>query len=114
MAQRMVSAVNGGNRATVSRSSSVRLPPGAQNERRTSEWSIDWSDEVYVSWGADAALLWQACAKALNRGSICAKPVRGAAVCSIFVQVVNKKRLIALRSEERRVGKECRSRWSPY
>ena len=34
--------------------------PGAQNERRTSEWSIDWSDEVYVSWGADAALLWQA------------------------------------------------------
>ena len=32
----------------------------AQNERRTSEWSIDWSDEVYVSWGADAALLWQA------------------------------------------------------
>ena len=22
--------------------------------------------------------------------------------------------LIALRSEERRVGKECRSRWSPY
>ena len=24
------------------------------------------------------------------------------------------KRLDALRSEERRVGKECRSRWSPY
>ena len=22
--------------------------------------------------------------------------------------------LVALRSEERRVGKECRSRWSPY
>jgi putrescine transport system ATP-binding protein len=31
----------------------------AQNERRTSEWAIDWSDEVYVSWGADAALLLQ-------------------------------------------------------
>jgi putrescine transport system ATP-binding protein len=29
----------------------------SQNERRTSEWSIDWSDEVYVSWGADAAVL---------------------------------------------------------
>jgi hypothetical protein len=29
----------------------------AQNERRTSEWSIDWSDEVYVSWDASAALL---------------------------------------------------------
>ena len=22
--------------------------------------------------------------------------------------------MVALRSEERRVGKECRSRWSPY
>ena len=29
----------------------------AQNERRTAEWSIDWSDEVYVSWPADAAVL---------------------------------------------------------
>ena len=25
-----------------------------------------------------------------------------------------KKKLYAARSEERRVGKECRSRWSPY
>ena len=24
------------------------------------------------------------------------------------------KRIIVIRSEERRVGKECRSRWSPY
>jgi putrescine transport system ATP-binding protein len=29
----------------------------SQNERRTSEWAIDWSDEVFVSWGADAAVL---------------------------------------------------------
>jgi len=29
----------------------------AQNERRTSEWTIDWSDEVYVTWTADAAVL---------------------------------------------------------
>ena len=26
----------------------------------------------------------------------------------------NKSEEIAKRSEERRVGKECRSRWSPY
>jgi putrescine transport system ATP-binding protein len=32
----------------------------AQNERRSAEWSIDWSDEVYLSWGADAAVLLQA------------------------------------------------------
>jgi len=31
----------------------------SQNERRTSEWSIDWGDEVYVSWGPDAAVLLQ-------------------------------------------------------
>ncbi len=29
----------------------------AQNDRRTSEWSIDWSDEVYLTWSADAAIL---------------------------------------------------------
>jgi putrescine transport system ATP-binding protein len=28
-----------------------------QNERRTSEAAIDWSDEVFVTWGADAAVL---------------------------------------------------------
>ena len=27
---------------------------------------------------------------------------------------VTKDKLEAIRSEERRVGKECRSRWSPY
>ena len=26
----------------------------------------------------------------------------------------SEKRVAELRSEERRVGKECRSRWSPY
>jgi putrescine transport system ATP-binding protein len=29
----------------------------AQNERRTSQWTIDWSDEVYMSWQADAAVI---------------------------------------------------------
>jgi putrescine transport system ATP-binding protein len=29
----------------------------AQNARRTSEWSIDWSDEVYASFSADSAIL---------------------------------------------------------
>jgi putrescine transport system ATP-binding protein len=30
-----------------------------QNDRRTSEWSIDWSDEVYLSWTANCAVLLQ-------------------------------------------------------
>ncbi len=31
----------------------------AQNERHTAEWAIDWSDEVYLSWPAAAAVLLQ-------------------------------------------------------
>ena len=29
----------------------------AQNDRRTAEWSIDWSDEVYLAWSADGAVV---------------------------------------------------------
>ena len=29
----------------------------AQNERRSSQWAIDWSDEVYLSWTAESAVL---------------------------------------------------------
>src|SRR3712207_8386680 len=31
-----------------------------------------------------------------------------------FIHDVNKACTLTVRSEERRVGKECRSRWSPY
>src|SRR2546425_12998695 len=31
-----------------------------------------------------------------------------------FYQVTRPDQVISARSEERRVGKECRSRWSPY
>ena len=31
-----------------------------------------------------------------------------------FAEVDNDEVTILVRSEERRVGKECRSRWSPY
>ena len=30
------------------------------------------------------------------------------------VESLLKEKIEAIRSEERRVGKECRSRWSPY
>jgi putrescine transport system ATP-binding protein len=41
----------------------VKTPAGkliivsAPNMRRTADWSIDWSDEVYASWSADACVL---------------------------------------------------------
>jgi putrescine transport system ATP-binding protein len=35
------------------------LVASAPNVRRTAEWSIDWSDEVYACFAADAAILLQ-------------------------------------------------------
>jgi putrescine transport system ATP-binding protein len=48
-----------GNRSTyqIKTASGKVVTVFAQNERRTSQWSIDWSDEVYVSWQADAAVI---------------------------------------------------------
>jgi putrescine transport system ATP-binding protein len=50
-----------GNRSTyqIKTSTGKLVTVFAQNERRTSELSIDWSDEVYVTWTADAAVLLQ-------------------------------------------------------
>ncbi|MGO9803330.1 MAG: ABC transporter ATP-binding protein [Steroidobacteraceae bacterium] len=48
-----------GNRSTyrIKTASGKIITAFAQNERRTSEMAIDWSDEVFVSWAADAAVL---------------------------------------------------------
>ena len=35
----------------------VTMVVSAQNKRRTAEWGIDWSDEVYASWDADSCVL---------------------------------------------------------
>ena len=50
-----------GNRSTyqIKTTSGKVITVFAQNERRTSEAAIDWSDEVYVSWSADAAVVLQ-------------------------------------------------------
>src|SRR5437016_9984143 len=49
-------------------------------------------------------------------GLAIAQAIAGAGVNLTFfvAQSVGKKFSAVLRSEERRVGKECRSRWSPY
>ncbi|HUX74832.1 MAG TPA: ABC transporter ATP-binding protein [Steroidobacteraceae bacterium] len=48
-----------GNRSTyrIKTESGKLVTVFAQNEKRSTEWSIDWSDEVYLSWGADSAVL---------------------------------------------------------
>ena len=50
-----------GNRSTyrIRTASGKLVTVFAQNERRTSQAAIDWSDEVFVSWSADAAVLLQ-------------------------------------------------------
>ena len=50
-----------GNRSTyrVRTTSGKLVTVFAQNERRTAQAAIDWSDEVFVSWSADAAVLLQ-------------------------------------------------------
>jgi putrescine transport system ATP-binding protein len=50
-----------GNRSTyrIKTSGGKLVTVVAQNERRTSEAAIDWSDEVFVSWSADAAVVLQ-------------------------------------------------------
>jgi putrescine transport system ATP-binding protein len=50
-----------GNRSTyrIKTSSGKLITAFSQNERRTAEAAIDWSDEVFVSWSADAAVLLQ-------------------------------------------------------
>jgi putrescine transport system ATP-binding protein len=48
-----------GNRSTyiIKTASGKLVTVFAQNERRTAQAAIDWSDEVFVSWSADAAVL---------------------------------------------------------
>jgi putrescine transport system ATP-binding protein len=50
-----------GNRSTyrIKTESGKIVTVFAQNDRRTSEWSIDWSDEVYLTWTANSAVLLQ-------------------------------------------------------
>jgi putrescine transport system ATP-binding protein len=50
-----------GNRSTyqIKTTSGKLVTVFAQNERRTSQVAIDWSDEVFVSWSADAAVVLQ-------------------------------------------------------
>src|SRR5439155_19101181 len=71
------------------------------SRRRHTRWPRDWSSDVcssdlpdlLVTWAWYGAMIW---------------------LGSLLRQKQNVGRVAGARSEERRVGKECRSRWSPY
>src|SRR5689334_24559968 len=72
------------------------------SRRRHTRWNCDWSSDVCSSDLICFAWLWWKL-RGRPAGELMAGPAISLLLC-----------LLAVRSEERRVGKECRSRWSPY
>ena len=61
---------------------------------------------IYTSWPMQGAMIPEG--TGMKNGLDMAIAETGGVVAGYCLEIVN------LRSEERRVGKECRSRWSPY
>src|SRR5258706_8632834 len=76
------------------------------SRRRHTRLVSDWSSDVCSS------DLRRPCAFAFTR--LIAAPLVGRLVNKVGERVVLATGIGVVRSEERRVGKECRSRWSPY
>src|SRR6266576_5246262 len=91
--------------------------PGIDKKLRIIEKSYYWPNmvfffqaedgirDLYVTWSSDV------CSSDLIAASYL--PSSRAVIPSAFGSEAWKKKS-AMRSEERRVGKECRARWSPY
>src|SRR5687768_12801902 len=79
------------------------------SRRRHTRCSRDWSSDVRSSDLYNKSLLYL-----VHHGL---EPERGSPILGLEVSLRGDPALVALfglRSEERRVGKECRSRWSPF
>src|SRR2546421_7319398 len=86
-----------------------------RHTRSDRDWSSDvCSSDLAISGGKDKAVrLWDIKARmALDTLNGHTEAVYGVAFSSDDLQAVSGGQ--DTRSEERRVGKECRSRWSPY
>src|SRR6266404_6582667 len=106
---------------------SIAFPPFAQGEMNTAALSsggelltgvLYVDGEYFASAKADIDFTWQpdrivrkSFYKGLELSSVTIVPFRQMSV-AVSLTVANMQK--AQRSEERRVGKECRSRWSPY
>src|SRR2546430_4680798 len=89
------------------------------SRRRHTRFDCDWSSDVCSSdlsgnrqitnLRYDAAL----CVKHIRQSCVEHHPASTARRC-LSSSSISEGLLTVWRSEERRVGKECRSRWSPY
>src|SRR5690348_17684503 len=83
------------------------------SRRRHTRWTGDWSSDVCSS---DLRLLYNVELSALIRMSSVTErsPPPDIYTELVVLDPITRSSMVALRSEERRVGKECRSRWSAY
>src|SRR2546430_11176566 len=83
------------------------------SRRRHTRFDCDWSSDVCSSDLEGAAIGTPAGIQDVVAENIFAQAFKGAlGKRALLVHLL--LRLLGNRSEERRVGKECRSRWSPY
>src|SRR3712207_7294243 len=85
------------------------------SRRRHTRYWRDWSSDVCSS-DLDHGVMYGAIKFYAEAKKAGIKPIMG---CEVYVTADRKDKNRAsyyhlTRSEERRVGKECRSRWSPY
>src|SRR5439155_15403481 len=78
------------------------------SRRRHTRWPRDWSSDVCSS------DLTKGTAESLYRLQNDAAAIQSIAIDYAAPLITSALTLAGMRSEERRVGKECRSRWSPY
>src|SRR5256885_10859799 len=90
------------------------------SRRRHTRLQGDWSSDVCSSDLAALVLwalglwVWHRVDRSMARSAMEAIGEDETAAASVGIHVTRFKIAITVRSEERRVGKECRSRWSPY
>src|SRR5437016_10808764 len=79
-----------------------------RHTRLVSDWSSDVcsSDLSYHQFSTDNGASWN--------WATSAPTINSSTSMTVFVNITTARTDYVRRSEERRVGKECRSRWSPY